>query len=162
MNRRASLVFAVLMLSCAAAYALEEDQNQPIELSADSADLDEGKGLSIYRGDVDVRQGSMRLQADVLTVYHTERRPTRMVAEGQPARFEQLTSDGLVKGQSRRLEYEMQNENLQLIGDAIVFQGQDVMRSDRITYDRARGQVKAGAAAQGKQRVRISIQPDSR
>jgi lipopolysaccharide export system protein LptA len=32
------------------------------------------------------------------------------------------------------------------------------MRSDRIVYDRVKSVVKAGAAAKGKERVRISIE----
>lgn len=158
---RASLLLSTVLL-CHQAPALEGDNNQPLELTADSADMDEAKGLSIYRGDVDVRQGSMHLRADVLTVFHTGRKPTRMVAEGRPVHFEQQGADGPVKGQARRLEYEMNSENLLLIGDAVVNQGKDTMRSDRITYDRVRGQVKAGSAAQGKQRVRISIESPGR
>ena len=45
------------------------------------------------------------------------------------------------------------------LDEAELRQGRDSFRSDRIVYDRVRSVVKAGAAAQGKQRVRISIQP---
>jgi lipopolysaccharide export system protein LptA len=45
-----------------------------------------------------------------------------------------------------------------MIGDAVLIQGKDSMRSDRIVYDRVKSVVKAGAAAKGKQRVRISIE----
>jgi lipopolysaccharide export system protein LptA len=67
-----------------------------------------------------------------------------------------------VKGEARRAEYEVGTENLILIGDAVVVQGKDSMRSDRIIYDRVRSVVKAGAAAKGKERVRISIQPPAK
>ena len=148
-----------LLMACGAAAALESDNTKPIELSADYADIDEGKGLSIYKGDVDLRQGSMHLRADVVTVHHTGRKPSKMVAEGNPVKFDQQSNDSPVHGQAKRAEYEVGTENIILIGDAVVVQDKDTMRSDRIVYDRVRSVVKAGAAAQGKQRVHISIQP---
>jgi lipopolysaccharide export system protein LptA len=147
----------LLALAGPPALALESDRQQAIELAADSVDIDEASGVSVYRGDVDLRQGSMRLRADVVTVEHRGRRPAKVTAEGRPVRFEQRSGKGLVKGEARRVEYEVDSENLLLAGDALLVQGQDSMRSDRIVYDRVRSMVKAGAAAQGKQRVRISI-----
>ncbi|MCP5305202.1 MAG: lipopolysaccharide transport periplasmic protein LptA [Chromatiaceae bacterium] len=153
---------AALMLACGPATALESDNQQPIELSADYADIDEAKGISVYKGDVDLRQGTLRLRADVLTVHHAGRKPSKMIAEGKPVHFEQQSDEGPVKGQSRRAEYEVNTENLVLIGDAVVVQNKDTMRSDRIVYDRVHSVVKAGAAAQGKQRVQITIQPPAK
>ena len=153
-------LFLTLVLLCAAGTvaALESDKEQPIELAADSVDIDESKGTSIYRGDVDLRQGSMHLQADVVTVYQNKRKPTKIIAEGRPVKFQQQSDKGLVKGRAKRAEYEMDSENLVMIGDAVLLQGNDSMRSDRIVYDRVKSVVKAGAAAKGKERVRISIE----
>jgi lipopolysaccharide export system protein LptA len=149
---------AALALLPGLAAALESDRNQPIELAADSVDIDEGKGRSIYKGDVDLRQGTMQLLADMVTIYQKDRKPTKIVAEGRPVRFRQQSEKGPVKGEALRMEYEVGSENLVMIGNAVVVQNRDSMRSDRITYDRVRSIVKAGAAAQGKQRVRISIE----
>jgi lipopolysaccharide export system protein LptA len=138
--------------------ALESDRDQPIELTADSVDIDEGKGISIYRGDVDLRQGTIRVLADVITVHLESRRPSKIVAEGRPVKFRQQSENGPVRGEALRVEYAIDSEDLVLIGDAVLVQNNDSMRSDRITYDRERAVVKAGAAAKGKQRVRISIE----
>ena len=162
MYRANALLPLTLMLFASSLPALESDQDQPIELTADYADIDESRGLSIYKGDVDLQQGSMRLRADIVTVHHVDRKPERMVAEGQPVKFQQQSDKGPVKGEARRAEYEVGTENLILIGDAVVVQGKDSMRSDRIIYDRVRSVVKAGAAAKGKERVRISIQPPAK
>ena len=153
------LLMLITVLLCGASQALESDREQPIELAADSVDIDEGKGVSVYRGDVDLRQGTMRLLADVVTVHQVGRRPEQIVAEGRPVKFYQQSTDGPVKGEARRVEYAVGSENLVLIGDAVLVQNQDSMRSDRIVYDRVKSVVKAGAAAQGKQRVHISIEP---
>lgn len=153
-----SLLFAVALLISTAALPLESDRQQPIELAADSVDIDESKGVSIYKGDVDLRQGTIHLRADIVTVHQRERRPTRIVAKGRPVKFKQQSRKGPVEGEARTVEYEVGSENLVLTGDAVLIQGKDSMRSDRIVYDRVRSVVKAGAAAKGKQRVRISIE----
>lgn len=148
----------IALLATSAAFALESDRRQPIELAADSVDIDEGKGVSIYKGDVDLRQGTIHLQADIVTVHQQGRKTSKIVADGSPVQFQQQSDKGLVQGRAKHVEYEVDSENLVLSGDAEVVQGQDRMRSDRIVYDRVRSVVKAGAAAQGKQRVKISIQ----
>ena len=153
-----ALMLLMAMLASQAGLALESDKEQPIELAADSVDIDESKGISTYRGDVDLRQGSMHLKADVVTVHQNKRNPTKIIAEGRPVKFQQTTDNGLVKGEAMRAEYEVNSENLVMIGDAVLIQGKDTMRSDRIVYDRVKSVVKAGAAAKGKERVRISIE----
>jgi len=158
MYRYKPLLALVLILAAPAILALESDKEQPIELTADSVDIDESKGMSVYRGDVDLRQGSIRLLADVVTVYQRKRKATKIIAEGNPVKFEQATDKGPVKGRAKRAEYEVNSENLVMIGDAVLIQGKDRMQSDRITYDRVKSVVKAGAAAKGKQRVKITIE----
>jgi lipopolysaccharide export system protein LptA len=153
-------------LLCAAwtglAAALPDDQNQPIEIEADGVELDDGRNLSVYSGNVEVRQGSMHLWADQVTVNHADsRQPNRIIAVGKPARFRQLAEQGgkEVKAKSLRMEYDANSEEMVLIDQAELTQGQDRFSSDRIIYDRSKAVVKAGASAQGKQRVKISITP---
>jgi len=158
MYRAKTLLALLLLLVIPAGFALESDKDQPIELAADSVDIDESKGRSVYRGEVDLRQGTMRVLADVVTVHQAKRKPTKIIAEGRPVKFSQQSDKGPVKGEANRVEYEVDSENLVMIGDAVLVQGGDSMRSDRIVYDRIRSVVKAGAAAKGKQRVRIKIE----
>jgi len=160
------LATSLLSLSLAAwaggAGALPDDQNQPIEIEADGVELDDGRHLSIYSGNVELRQGSMRLWADKVTVNHkASRQPNRIIAVGKPARFRQLTDkEGKeVKAKSLRMEYDASKEEVLLIDQAELTQGKDRFSSDRILYDRKKAVVKAGASAKGKQRVKISITP---
>jgi lipopolysaccharide transport protein LptA len=113
------------------------------------------------QGDVQVDQGSIRIRADKVTVTQREGESRRVVAEGRPVTFQQQPEgkQELVKGRALRTEYDMDSELLVMIGDALLIQGEDTFKSDRIVYDRAKSVVKAGAAASGKERVRISIQP---
>jgi lipopolysaccharide export system protein LptA len=156
-NRLTWLLLA--LLAChGSAFALASDKDQPIELSADSVDVDQGKGQSTYKGDVDMRQGSMRLQAEQVVVRNQGNKPNRVIATGK-VRFQQQTEDGLVKARAKKADYVVNSELLELTGDASLTQRGDTMHSDRIVYDRVKHKVKAGAAASGSQRVKITIQP---
>jgi lipopolysaccharide export system protein LptA len=158
------LLVALLAALSGPAGALSTDKDQPLDLEADSAEIDEARGMSIYTGNVIATQGSMRLESDRLVVHHSGTKAERLEAEGQPARFQQL-ADGSpepVKARARKLEYRFDSEELVLTGDAIVLQGKDTFQSDRITYDRVRSVVKGGAAAKGKERVRITVDPKGR
>ena len=101
MYRAKPLLALMLILASPPGLALESDKEQPIELAADSVDIDESKGMSIYRGDVDLRQGSMHLRADVVTVHQNNRKPTKIIAEGRPVKFQQATGQGSGKGRGQ-------------------------------------------------------------
>ncbi len=145
--------------------ALESDQREPLYLEADNAELDEARRLSLYTGNVFVRQGSMEIHADEVTIHHGEdKRPERIIAIGQPATYKQAMDGGNrpVEAEALRMEYLAAREEITLIDQALVLQGQDTFRSDRIVYDRLNARVKAGTSAQGKERVRIHINPAQR
>lgn len=144
------------------AAALSNDRNQPIDIAADSVDINEAKGQSTYSGHVEINQGSIRLQADQVVVEHRPGQPRRIKASGNPAKFRQLpdNSKEYITGSARHIEYGLDSEELLLRDNASLQQGKDSFSSDRIVYDRVRAVVKAGAAAQGKERVKVTIQPD--
>ncbi|MFZ1539156.1 MAG: lipopolysaccharide transport periplasmic protein LptA [Chromatiaceae bacterium] len=147
------------------AFALESDQQQPLYLEADNAELDEAKHLSLYSGNVIVRQGSLEIRADQVTIHHAEdKRPELVIAIGKPATYKQAIEgeEKPVQAEALRMEYQADKDKLTLIDQAVVFQGTDTFRSDRILYDRINARVKAGASANGKERVKIHITPPSK
>jgi len=159
------LLLATLGALAAPLAALESDQDQPVYLESDSAELDDQKALSIYRGSVIVTQGSVEIRADEVHMHHhPDRRPRLIIATGSPATYRQAV-DGEGKemqAEALRMEYQPDRDEIVLIGEAVVFQGEDTLRSDRVIYDRRAALVKAGASAQGKERVRIRINPGER
>jgi lipopolysaccharide export system protein LptA len=143
--------------------ALEGDQQQPVYIEADSVELDDVQDTSVYIGNVQIDQGSMRILADQVTVKHREdRRPLFIVAEGNPVRYRQDVEGekGEVKAHAQRMEYDAEKDELTLIDQAELNQATDRFASDRIVYDRARSQVKAGTSAQGSGRVKITFTPE--
>ena len=162
-RRLTGLAGLVLALAAGQAAALATDKDQPIDLEADAADIDEAKGVSIYTGNVIATQGSMRLESERLTVHHPGGKAQRIEADGKPARFQQ-TPDGQtvpVRARANHLDYLINSEELVMTGNAELIQGRDTFKSDRIVYDRVKSVVKGGAAAKGSERVRITVDPKS-
>jgi len=140
-------------------FALKTDKNQPIYVEADGVDLDDKKGISIYKGNVVLTQGSIVLKADKLVVTQKKSKKDHIEATGKPVTFQQQVEGkkAMVKGRARKVDYASDSEILYLTGGAVLTQGKDTFKSDKITYDRARAVVKAGASAKGSARVRVTI-----
>ena len=144
-----------------AAFALSTDRDQPIELEADRAELDNATGVSTYTGNVVVTQGTMRLEADKLILQTVDGDIESMEATGQPAYFRQRPDgeDQDVEGGGRRIDYRSSDAKVVLTGEAWVNQGKDELRGARIEYDIDADRVLASREQEGEQRVRIIIQP---
>ena len=160
---RAAVLSISLWWPSAPVVALEGDQEQPVYIEADSVELDDIQDTSVYIGNVQIDQGTMRILADQVTVKHKEdRRPRFIVAMGNPVRYRQDVEGekGEVKAHAQRMEYDAEKDELTLIERAELTQATDRFASDRIVYDRARSQVKAGTSAQGSGRVSITFTPE--
>ena len=159
MNHCARLALLLLLAWPLMAPALSSDRRQPIHLEADTADIDDRSGLSVYRGNVTLDQGSMHITADELRVQLRNGEIDRIHASGRPATFRQRPDgkDQDVEGEALRMEYHAAEDRLILLEQARIRQGGDSFASERIVYDIATDQVQAGAG--GGDRVRIIIQP---
>lgn len=159
----APALVALLLLS-APASALDSDSEQPMFVEADAAELDEKQSISLYIGNVEVQQGSMRIRADEVLVHHKpNRQPRKIIAVGNPVRYRQLLDDDPdeVRARAQRMEYEADREEITLIDDAELIQGEDRFVSDRIVYNRITDRLTAGSSARGRERVKIRIEPES-
>ncbi len=162
MKIRINLFFILLIGLIQYTWALSSDKEQPIDLEADSVEINQATGVSVYSGNVELIQGSIRLKADKVTVYQyaDKSKSTRFIATGRPARFRQK-ADGesqYIKARANKMKYEIDSTNLELIGNAFVVQpGKVNMKSDRIFYNRVAATIKAGSSAKGKQRVKMTF-----
>jgi len=179
----ATLAAVLAAVLCAAvpwraALALASDREQPIEIEADSAEADDAKKITIYKGDVIIDQGTLRITGDHVTIHYNERGDfTKLIALGNPARFRQLP-DGEAdeeknyqRARASRMEYFKESDTIVLLGNAVYGQGGDRVAADRIDYDSRNSRMKArtmtaskdekkpGAEPEKKSRVRITIQP---
>ena len=159
------------LLGCLAAYPLSTDKDQPIEVEADEAELDDLNDVSVYRGNVIVRQGSIHMTGDVMTVYSKGGDELdHLIIEGNPATYQQLPDNSTVHDQAKamRMEYYELKNLVVLIRDAWVKQESSTLVGERIEYNTELSRVKAwsqpgGGAAQAttetekKSRVKLII-----
>ncbi len=161
----ATLIQVLLLISIPlTAQALAGDVDKPIEVEADSVEMDEGKGTSTYKGNVVLTQGSIRLTADKITVVQHDNKSDIIKVVGRPAKLTQKASKGkkAVHGQSKRMEYSVDSDILYLMGNAMLKQDKDTFKSDRIAYDRKKSLIKGGSSAKGKQRVKVTIKSNKK
>ncbi|MCL6268892.1 lipopolysaccharide transport periplasmic protein LptA [Sansalvadorimonas sp. 2012CJ34-2] len=146
-------------------WALPDDRNQPIYISSDSADIDDAKGIAIYRGDVEMTQGTTKLTGDIVTIYSKNREIQRVVSEGKKkqAYYEELQSEekGKLKAWGKTIDYDFAVEKIELIKQAKLIQKGDTFTGDHIEYDQAKQLVNATGQQGGKTggRVQMVIQP---
>jgi len=125
---------ALLLVGCAAntALALPEDAQQPIQITADNARFDEKSGEAIYRGKVQIVQGTLRVN---------------------PAK-------GLVKADANEIIFDNTTGVITLLGNAILRQDNASFSGPRIVYSTLRKQIEATSDA--SQRVQLTFPPSAR
>jgi len=149
--------------------ALDSDGDQPINIEADSATYDEGKGETVYIGNVHTTQGSLDVLADKMIVYQKSGKTEKVVAFGNPAKIKQTPQPGKPDwhGTGQRAEYFPDTGILILYDNALAWQGDkpdtsDRVASDRIEYDSRKSLMKAGTPSGGSRRVHVTLQPESK
>ncbi len=168
------LLIITIALFIPNAYALSTDKDKPIEIEADSAELDDKKGVTIYYGNVIVIQGSIKMTGDKMTVYYTaDDELDTVIMVGKPATYRQLPDDSKIYDEAEALtmEYHELKSLIILKENAIVKQEGLRFSGKRIEYDTLTSRVKAeggirqqsedGSTASGekRERVRITIKP---
>lgn len=148
-------------------FALSTDKNQPLEIEADEASIDDVKGETIYSGNVIVTQGSLRLQASKVVLTYDKKKQVDLIrADGKPARFKQRP-DGKkydVKASANVMEFKIKKDILNLRINAKITQGKDTFTGENITYEAKRGLIRAngGKSSSGKSgRVKVTVNPES-
>ncbi len=142
-------------------WALESDRNQPITIDADTAERDELAGTITYSGNVQMAQGSMRIDADKIIIYNNKDKVTKIIARGKPAQYQQQPSEdvGKVIAKAHTIEYRIDQESLRLIKEASLQQEGTSLSGTRIEYDVRKSVVKASGNQNQQERVRMVIPP---
>jgi lipopolysaccharide export system protein LptA len=156
---------ALLALLCLpvpfSALALSTDKDQPINIEADSLEINDKQGITVYKGNVVITQGTVRLDAHTVTVHSPDQGARKMVAQGNPARFKQRPDDKDVdtRAEAGRIEYFSEEDKLILLENAHIWQGGDEFSSNRIEFNTKNDTVNAGKEAAGGGRVQVIMQP---
>ncbi|GBU09579.1 lipopolysaccharide export system protein LptA [Gammaproteobacteria bacterium] len=141
--------------------ALPEDKSLPMELSSDSADYDQIKGIGVYKGNVLVKQGSLEVYADIGYIYTIDKVLDRIEAEGAPIKMKYLpdVNKEWVNGEGKILHYDAKTGIITISKNAKFTQGGDVITGDSMSYDTNNDIIRAKSGS--NERVKMIIQPNS-
>ena len=136
-----AILFALLLIPCGA-QALPGDEQKPIEIEADRAELDDATGTATYSGSVRLDQGSLKVRAARLIIETDAQQVQRITAEGDReqdllARYEQTPEPGAepVRAQAQTIIYYTDAGRIELLGAAQLEQAEDRFEGDVISYD---------------------------
>jgi lipopolysaccharide export system protein LptA len=142
------------------------DTSQPIEINADSLEVQQDRQIAIFRGKVDVVQGEMRLRADSLTVHYRDKNGGGGDVEAElGATISRIDASGNVfisspsqTAQGREGVYDVERGVIVLTGAVVVTRGKNVIRGERVVLDLVSGRSRMESGAQGG-RVRALFAP---
>ncbi len=154
---------AALLLAAPLALALPLDRDQPTRIVSDRFQADQRQGVAIYEGKVELVQGSLKIEADRLTLYRDENNRVREVlAEGTPARYRQKPGPDQpeITAEAHSIRYTLESELIQLNTRAFLSQDGATMSGDQISY--FIGQDRVVADAEADSRIEMVIPPRNR
>lgn len=140
--------------------ALESDRQQQLLINADATDGTLGDGLAILRGKVEIRQGSLLVQADLAEVEKAEGRVRQVVLTGSPVLLQQeIENEGLVTATALSITYQVATGIVTLTGAADVNHPQYQISGEVLTYDMNKQHFQ-GSGGDTNGRIRIELAPE--
>ncbi len=172
---KALFLYTVCMLLLHVPVSMAEEQ--PIEIQADGmTSLEESKTV-VFTGNVDARQGDIRIRSNKMTIYYFDDPTAQKNKKGKNAQqIDKVICEGKVEvtsedwlGTSKVMHYYSKKNLVRLIGKAVAYQGQNMVKGQRIDYHTDTGQsevfggadVKVGEKSDGEKkkpgRVKMTI-----
>lgn len=147
-----------------AAPALEArkgDRDQPMDVRSDRQSGGLGDDDSILlSGNVEIVQGSLRVNAATATVERSGGDIRRILLEGAPVRIQQQNERGeVIDASAARVTYAPDDEIMLLAGGARVAQARGDLQAETIRYNLDTGTIDSGGDGT---RVQMTIQPKTR
>lgn len=161
----AGFIIYAVSLSAASVWAQSPllsspDTDKPFEISADSLEVQQDENIATFAGNVDARQGNMRLKADRLMVHYRGDKS----GEASTSAISRIDASGSVfiasgreTAQGEAGVYDVENGLVILTRNVVLTRGENVIRGDRLVLNLVTGQtrVEGGAdATRPGQRVR--------
>lgn len=118
---------------------LQADTDQPIEINADSLEVQQDNNLAIFTGNVDAIQGRIRLRADRLMVWYRPGGSEGADVQGTINRIEAVgnvfisSPDETAQGENG--VYDVPNSQIVLTGSVVLTRGENVVRGNRLVMN---------------------------
>lgn len=112
------------------------DSSLPVEIGADSLQVDQATGQAVFEGNVDIAQGAMRLVANrVEVIYGTDTQSiARLVASGDVT-----LANGGEAVEAQNAEYDLETSQVILSGNVLLTQGASAISGERMVVDLSTG-----------------------
>jgi lipopolysaccharide export system protein LptA len=142
------MILAVIAAPLAAQSALKgHNTDAPIDVDAKAIDVLDANGKAIWTGDVRVTQGTMKLNADTITVFYS-----RSKKGGNPT-IERLDAQNNVKlvtpsetATGRYGIYDVAQKTITLVGGVVLTKGENILHGQRLSIDLDSGRSKLDGA----------------
>lgn len=160
------------MLGAHQVIALPEDWEQEMIIDADDFVGEIKEGVILYKGNVIVTQGTLRIEADRLMLIRNGNNFEKAIVEGEPAYYQQQIEldQPLSKAYSQRMDFFVADKKSIFRGDAKLEQQGNTIYGDWISYDMNSEKIEASGSQPDANntepdttngRVRVIIQPES-
>jgi lipopolysaccharide export system protein LptA len=142
--------FLIIAFACSSSlvWALPSDREQPINIEADHAQMDDQSGVTQYKGNAILTQGTLRIEGDTITFFFDDdKNITKAIAQGKLAKYQQTQKEGEtpVKARAIQMEYYADRQKIYLIGEGHIIQNGDEFTGNTIQYDIAKGLITANS-----------------
>lgn len=158
--KKAVLPGLCLLLACSPLHALKTDRQQPLDVNADSTDGTLGDGMATLQGNVEIRQGTLFIKADIANVSKLEGRVNHIELTGRPVHLQQeIETEGLVTAEAANISYEVATGIVTLTGAADVLHPQYHISGEKLIYD-MNLQHFQGSGGEENGRIQIRLDPE--
>lgn len=145
---------------------IQHDTDQPIEINADSLEVEQNQQVATFRGNVDAIQGQIRLRADELKVHYRNGGDDSASAAGTAGAIVRIDAVGNVfvsspteTAQGNVGVYDIDNREITLTGQVVLTRGDNVLRGERLVLNMATGRSRIES---GGERVRGIFVPSQK
>lgn len=131
----------LVALVCAPSQGLPDDPEQPLTIDADNGTYnDDPNGTLELSGNVQIQQGSLRMEASRITATKRDGKLHRVVATGEedaPVQFRQRINpnEPPVRAHAETVDYNIAEQNTKLTGDAFLSTGESKYTGGTIIWD---------------------------
>jgi lipopolysaccharide export system protein LptA len=166
-NKFSAVLCLLLLIHAALGFAEQADRQKPVQIEGDRVTVDDTKQSSTFDGNVQMRQGTLFIEATKIVVIQDRKGYSQMTATGQPAHFRQKREgvNEYAEGFGERIEYDSYAETANFYGQARVKREGDDVRGEHIVYSTKTGVFQVFGSndtnpdTPKKGRVTIVIQP---
>jgi len=116
--------------------------NAPVQISADSLEVQQDNRIATFKGKVEASQDDMRLKADLVRVYYADKGKTGGGRTGDDSAITRIEAVGKVfisrpgqTAQGDRGTYDLDKRVVVLEGNVIITERDNVLRGNKATMD---------------------------